>query len=401
MSEFLRSFSHYVETAQFNTMVFWLFPLITLLSIWLFTTIGLKLVARKRKLTTVFIIHRAWIVSALLVAMVWVGMICYWWATSWFAEHPWQLTLLFSLFIALLVPVVVLYRLRNHYSRDGLKALAPFAITPFQFDQRMVFTRRAFGKNKWYYLIPLLGFTMLLFALYKGQNMIAIVYDNSQSMEKTAAIDALAETFNSLQENNEIILTTLEGYVFEELETTSYSLAQVMDKSNSDDLKGGQVTLYNTPQLALDGVHQITNECIGSPIGEAIWKTYLFLEETKSDQPYSNQLLIALTDGQDSFLESPNAGEFFFDHEGFNIRFPVENVYMIDYSEAAPAPLMQRFQDAGAEVFAAENNKAAYLDAFDNALQTFKGNGFLVYWTLLIVVVHTLVGLLISPKKII
>ena len=110
--------------------------------------------------------------------------------------------------------------------------------------------------------------------------------------------------------------------------------------------------------------------------------------------------MIVITDGMDDLKESLSVGKFFYNDLGFAEFFPPENVFIIDFSNGMQSPLIQRFQSSGCDIYPADNNKQAYLDALDNALQSFKNNWFLVYWTIFIFSFFTLVGLLIQTKKI-
>jgi hypothetical protein len=88
-------------------------------------------------------------------------------------------------------------------------------------------------------------------------------------------------------------------------------------------LKAGNVVAFTNPIDASKGLTQISNQCYGSPICEAIWKTYLFLNETKLNQTFNNKLMIVVTDGSDNLLaESLSSGKFFFDDEKFEEYFP-------------------------------------------------------------------------------
>ena len=112
--------------------------------------------------------------------------------------------------------------------------------------------------------------------------------------------------------------------------------------------------------------------------------------------------MVVITDGLDNILgESVKTGRFFFDDNGFAEYFPTDKVFVIDYSNGQSNPLFQRFQNAGCDIYNVDNNKQAYIDALDNALQSFKNNWFLIYWTILIFSIMTIIGLLIQPKKII
>jgi len=403
MNDFIKSFGTYSKEAQFDAISFWAFPICTIAFIWLLTTAGLKIFTKRKKLKTVFVANRAWIISSLIVGCILIGLICFWWSKNYFAQTPLQLSLLISFTITMLIPVLCLLNLRSYYTQEGIKEITDQPKTVNQLDATITFAKRVFRKNKLYFLIPTIGFLFLLFYLNKGTNLISLVYDNSESMQQTTAIDALSETFEKLQENNEIILTTLEGYQeTDKPPVAKTTLKEIMAVNKSSNLKGGNVVAFLNPGDARNGLTQISNQCYGSPICESIWKTYLYIMETKSNQTYANKLMIVVTDGNDNLLaESLASGKFFFDDKNFGEYFPSDKVFIIDYSNGKSNPFMQRSENARCDIYPAENNKQAYLDALDNALQSFKNNWFLIYWTIVIFLLFTIVGLLIQPKKII
>lgn len=402
MNEFLDSIVNFYLKASFGSLAFWAFPLLTLLGIWLLATVGLKIGRRKRKLKSVFKIHRSLMVSSLFVSGVLISLLCYWWATNYFAEHPYEFALLFSLLLALLVPIFVQFSLRSHYRNDGLKELVNQPKTDRQFVRAITFTKKAFGKNKIYYVLPLLGFIFLLFYLYKGTNLIAIVYDNSTSMDDRTASEALNETFDQLEENNQIVFATLnanQGGIGQD--TAKADINQIMAARTTTDLVAGTVIAFNNPEEAVGNLGLADNSSPASPISESIWKTWLFIKETKAEQPYRNKLLVVITDGGDNVGASLANGKFFFDDEAFAEYFNPDNVFITDFSQGASSPLIQRFQNAGCDVFPVENRKQDYLDALDHSLSAFKNDWNLVYWTLLITGLLAAIGLLVPPKKVI
>lgn len=271
-----------------------------------------------------------------------------------------------------------------------------------QLDTTIPLVKKAFNRNKRAYLIPLVGFLLLLFYLNKGTNLISIVYDNSGSMSHTNAIEALSETFDKLEDNNEIILTTLNGPQYQPKVNAKTSISELMGVKNSSALFAGNISSFQNPAEATNAVNQITGfECC-SPIGESIWKTFLYIKETKNNEDYKHKLLIVITDGYDNYLdESLSTNKFFFDDAEFSEYFPSENVFIIDFSESSANAFIQKCTNAGCDIYPAENNKQDYLDGLDNALLSFKNNWYLIYWTLLIFSVLAIIGLLIPSKKII
>ena len=303
----------------------------------------------------------------------------------------------------MLIPVLSLFNLRSYYTTEGLKEITDQPKTEHQLNSVIVHTKKAFTNNKFYFFIPILGFLLLFLYFSKGANLITLVYDNSESMQQTSAIDAISETFANLEENNEITLTTIEGYEQTDVSpVVKKTMNEIMATNKSSSLKAGNVVAFTNPIDASKGLTQISNQCYGSPICEAIWKTYLFLNETKLNQTFNKKLMIIVTDGSDNLLaESLSSGKFFFNDEKFEEYFPAENVFVIDYSNGQSTPFMQRASNAGCDIYPAENNKQAYLDALDNALQSFKNNWFLIYWTAIIFSLCTIIAILIQPKKIV
>lgn len=402
MVEFLKSMNYFLKEAEFNSFIFWAFPVLTILFIWLFTASSVKFHKKRNKLKSVFIINRFWIISSLVTAAFIIGTICYMWAKNLFSHYHWQLSLLISLMVAMIIPIISLVNLRSYYSSEGIKEITGQPKTPNQLEGVIVLTKKAFSSNKIYFIIPLIGFLFLFAYLYKGTNLITIVFDNSGSMIPTDAISALEETFNNLDDNNEVVLTTLNGPNYKPNTNAKTSITDLMQVKKSGDLSAGNVSSFQNPYEAKNAVSKITGfECC-SPICESIWKSFLFIKESKSNITYKHKMLIVITDGDDNYInESLKTGKFFFDDKNFEEYLSPENVFIIDYSGGVSNIFMQKFLNAGCDVYEAINNKQGYLDALDNALQSFKNSWYMIYWTIFIFTIFTIIALLIQPKKIV
>jgi hypothetical protein len=374
MIEFFRNLSTYIRETEFGSLTFWIFPICSLFLTWALTTVGLKVLSKGGRLQTVFYIKRAWIISSTITSFILITLICIWWSKNFFAKHPFQLSLLISLTITMSIPLLALLNLKAYFTQDRIKEITAQPKTLHQLDETIAYTKKSFRKNKVFLIIPVFAFLFLFLYFNKGTNLISLVYDNSGSMIQKSAIDALYETFDNLQDNNEIILTTLEGFSSPDDPAGKTTMKELMLVNNPSALKGGNVVSFNNPQDAKNGLIQIENKCFGSPICESIWKTFLFINETRSSVVYKNKLLVVITDGQDNIDASLNSGQFFFDNESFNGYFQPENTFIIDYSSGTTSALIQRFQNSGCDIYPSENNKQAYLDALDNALQSFKNN---------------------------
>lgn len=398
MENFLNSFGRYIKETEFNSFEFWLYPLATLLLIWVITTVGLKIFTKREKLKTVFVIHGAWICASLIVATIIIGLSCYFWSMNYFSDHHIQFSLLICLFISLLIPIFSFISLRNFYTIDEIKEIAAQPKTQNQLDKTITDTKKAYRRIKLCYLMLLAGFLLLLLSLNKGQNLISIVFDNSGSMENTNAVQAISETLDNLDKNNEIVLTTLDG-LGKNSSGGKSTLNEILATTHYSKLQGGNVVSFSDPHSAKNGLNQASNTCWGSPICEAIWKSFLFTQTTLANTAYKKKLLIIITDGDDNVGNTILASKFFFDIEPFADWYSTDKVFIIDYSTGTINPFLQKFHDAGCESYTVTNNKQDYLDALDNALNSYKNNWYLIYWLIIITAIFTLIAFLIEPKK--
>ena len=398
MEELFKAFGKYIKVAEINSFEFWIYPIGTILAIWLLTAIGLRIIPKgKDNLKTIFRIHNLWIKNSILVASVIIGLICYWWVTNYFSSEPIQLNLLLSLFIALLIPIINFNQLKRFFTIEDIKEIVSHPRTPIQQENRITGAKKSYRKIKLSYMIFPLGFLFLLLSLNPKKNLITIIYDNSSSMENNKAIEAISETFSNLGDNNEIVLTTLGGLAFNS-SAIKKTMNEILAVKLYSQLQAGDVVYYNDPISAKTGLNQII-EINYSPISESIWKAFLFIKSDLSNKNYDKKVLIIITDGDDNINDSIMSGKFFFDDGDFLNIFMPENTIVIDYSDGSSYPLLQKFQEVGCEIFVASNSKQDYLDALDMTLNSFKRNWNLIFWTIIIAVILAAIGLSIEPKR--
>ena len=401
MEELFKAFGKYIKVAEFNSFEFWIYPIGTLLLIWLLTTIGLKIIPKgKTKLKTVFRIHKFWIVNSLLIATFIIGLLCFWWATNYFADNPIQFSLLVSLVIALIIPIIIFSALRGFFTNEDIKEIAQQPKTPIQQEETITSTKKSYRRIKLFYFTLLIGFIFLLFALNTGKNLISIVFDNSGSMDSKNSIEALSETFDNLGNNNEILLTTLEG-LGEGFSGGKSTINEIFEVKNYSQLQAGNVIHYTDPISAKSGLNQISTQVWGSPICESIWKSFLFANSTLVNNIYKNKILIIITDGEDDVTNSIPSSKFFFDYEEFANFYTPENTFIIDFSDSGVNPFLDKFIEADCEIFPETKTQQNFIYALNVALNSFKNNWCLVIWVIIITSILTLIALLIEPKKIV
>ncbi len=405
MDKFFKSFGAHYRESQFDSVVFWAFPVLTILLIWVLAVLAPKVFSKRHKLKTIFIINRAWIAGPLIVAALLIGLTCYWWTQNYYAEHPYQFSLLLSLFIAMLVPLITLGRLRNYYSTEGMKEITDQPKTPSQLDEAITFLKGAFRRTKLFYLLPVAGFLMLLFTLNKGTNLISIVLDNTPSQGDSFkdAKDALDQTIAKLDNNNQIVITTFSGNSttkdsFDEI-IKNNKYAPSVDVSASFAANGDAITYLSSLSLIPAGT-------AGSPIQETIWQNFLFAKQSTENTTLKNKILLIITDGVENQVPQI-ANKSFCASEDFNSYFSPENVFVIDYftNSVDTADVLRNMlftQNATNCAYDVQkgSTKDDYSFALEQILNSFQNNWYLIYWTIAIFSIMTIIGLLINPKKI-
>jgi len=403
MNNFFNSFGTYYKEAQLGTFSFWAFPVGTIILIWILAVLIPKFFTQRQKLKTIFIINRAWIAGPLIVATLIIGLICFWWTKNYFAEHAYQFSLLLSLFIAMLIPIIALIKLRNYYSQEGIKEITDQPKTPSQLDSTISFLKKAFRRNKLFFLVPILGFTTLFFVLSKGTNLISIILDNtpSQNISFTDAKTALTQTISKLDENNQIVITSFSDNAStkktydEIIKTSTYNPS--VDNSTSFSSKNDAINYISSLNL--------TNGKTGSPIQEVVWQNFLFAKQNTGSSTFKNKILLVITDGVENSIPLA-ANKFFCASEEFINFYPAENTFFIDYFNMQEATdvqqnslFMQNATNCGYDVQKGYT-KDDYSFALEQILTGFQNNWYLIYWVIAIFSIMAIIGLLINPKKI-
>lgn len=400
IKDFFLNFWQYAKDADILWSV--LTPIISLAAIWLLTFIGLKLIVKTGRLRTIFMIHKSLIVSSLLVAGFFVAMICYCWSKNIFAESHLEIAFIISLILAFIVPIVSLILLRGYWEKTKVNEITQQPVSAVQAQNNIPFINKAFTKTKIWYFVPFIGFLFLLFSLNSGKNLISIVYDNSTSMSGNNAISALTQTFGKLDNNNEIIFTNLNNKM-SDLSNCKANIDGILAIKQSNKIKVGTCTPYNTPDEARQNFQSTISDAEGSPICEVTWKMWLFTKENnKENNEYKRKLLIIITDGDDRIVKEDlqYSNKFLFDNTEFAEYYTPENTYIVDYSTDSTGVVIDKFRNYGATIYPAVTSVDDYLSALDNALLSFKKNIYLIVWTIVICVLGTIIGLVITPKKI-
>lgn len=259
-----------------------------------------------RRTSTAFNVWRAWTIAAGLTATglcVWIGILS---QKPPGAQEPHELSSLISLVVLLICGILGLARLKPRFTQNRLKDLAPQCHTPE--EQKLVEAglRRRFSAVRWWLLLPLAGLAGLLINLAKPC-YVAVVLDNSGSLSEylAEAKDVLRDVLRRLPPGSAVTITSLAG------EPRKKSFEELVATRVSAEL-AGDVRTYRDPAAALPQIETIGVNS-GSPICEAIWKTYL---ESSGSAAASlpRRHLVVLTDGEDT---SAGPGGLYFNNSFF------------------------------------------------------------------------------------
>lgn len=403
MEKFFNSFGSYYRESSFDSVVFWLFPAGAIVLTWILAMVFMRVLKRNRQLKTAFAIKRAWILGGLSVAAIIIGITCYWWTANYFDGHPYRFSLLLSLFISMLIPVVTLYRLGQLYTTATLHEIAKQPKTPSQLDHTITSLKRSFRRLKLFFFLPIAGFVMLFPMLNRGTNLISIVLDNTPSQEESlnAAKSALVQTFSQLDDNNEIVVTTFSGK-----QATKKSYQEII-KTGTYNATVDHSVSFTSKEEAVNYISSlsVTDGNALSPILDVSWQNFLFARQEKANREFENKVLLIITDGVENTATLP-AGMFFCNEEEFASYYPPHNCFIIDYykpqnpeNTAMNALFMQNARSCGFDVQEGATQED-YSYTLGQILSGYKKSWDLIYWTMTVFFVMCLIGLLINPSKI-
>ncbi len=403
----------YFQHANLLSLKFWVTPIATVLIMIFMVLIMAKVYRRPYpnsdtnplpgdppvRFTRIFNLWRAWLVAGCLTALLLVAWITFVSRRGEAFRTNYELPTLISFTIAMLCPVIALVKLRGSFTRQKLKNLAPQAHTPREEVRTVTRLRRAFRQTKVWLLLPLLGLAVLFIPGLSKPSLVAILLDNSGSMEEpiAQAREILRTILPQFPNKSKFVITTFDR------EPTYRSIGEIMDVTPGQmDSLSGSVQAFENADEAIAHIEGVSTDQ-GSPISEGIWKTYLDVNQ-QDPLTFPNRLFLIITDGKDRrVLYRETDAHYFNGDEGFATVFPSDMVHFID---------VRLEQDAGGEgesfFRAAESAGMTYNDAQDpemyqrvlkDLLSPWTVDKDLVFITVLIFVICALLALFITPKR--
>ena len=402
----------YFNNANLLSLKFWVTPMSTVLIMVLLVLIVAKIFRRPAALdpdahagdppvrfSRIFNLWRAWLVAGCLTALLLVVWITFVSRRGEAFRANYELPTLVSFSMAMLCPVMALVKLRGSFTRQKLKNLAGQAHTPREESRTVTSLRRAFRRSKVWLLLPLLGLTVLFIPGLSRPSLVAILLDNSGSMEEpiAQAREILRTLLPQFPNRSKFVITTFDR------DPSRSSVEEVMKVTAGQmDSLSGAVLTFESADEAIAHIEGVSTDR-GSPICEGIWKTYLDVNQ-QDPLLFPNRLFLIITDGKDRRVQfSEDSTQFFNMDEGFAEVFPDDMVHFIDVR------LEEQSGGEGEALFrAAESAGMTYNDAQDPEVYQSVLKGLLSPWTVdkdlvfitaLVFVLCALMALLITPRR--
>ncbi len=403
----------YFNNADLLSLKFWITPLVTILVMVFLVLVMAKIFRRSPSVdpeahtaeppvpfSRIFNLWRAWLVAGCLTAFLLVAWITFVSRRGEAFRANYELPTLISFTMAMLCPVIALVKLRASFTRQRLKNLASQAHTPREEGRTVTALRRAFRRSKVWLLVPLLGLVVLFIPGLSKPSLVAILLDNSGSMEEpiSQAREILRTVLPQFPDKSRFVITTFDR----DASYTSIEEVMGVTPGQIDSLSGSVITFENAKE-AIQHIEGVSTDQ-GSPVCEGIWKTYLDVNQ-QEPMVFPNRLFLIITDGKDRRVTfNDQSTQYFNADEGFGTVFPPDMVHFIDVrleDDAADGPSENFFR-------AAESAGMTYNDAQDpemyqsvlrDLLSPWTVDKDLVFITVLVFVLCALLALFIGPKR--
>lgn len=395
---------------------FWMYIIGTPIFIWLITRLLLQFfykyqinTSRQRSriaFKRTFYIHKASFIASLLVATVWIGVICFFWSTNRFDKSPLQFPFLLSLLIAFLFAFRNLFSLASKYRQKRIKEIVPLPLSTKHQARNTNIATSAFRRLRYWLLILLLGLVGLFWVGKQSRSLVALVVDNSTSMEKY--LETTRNVFSRLvakfDKSTDIVITTL-ARDQDWIQKKPANLKALMQRKQNE--LAGEIAPYigkvsKTAPAAYLSQLQLTEG--GSPVLQAVWKNHLFSKAQALNVNYKKKYLVVITDGGDASIKGDLANEesLFCDNEEFVNFFPLETTHFVLYLNEQKQTDIEAFKtkvdECGYQVYEGDDVQSYQLN-LENVLNDFTSRDmYVLVWMFLIVIVLGFF-IIIQPTK--
>lgn len=349
-----------------------------------------------------FFVHRAHIYSGYVTMLLTILIIGWFWSHGEYGYKHLESTHLLMMISCAGYSIFWFIKLKKYYTSASLRYIVEQPTSEEEHNDFAKRAKKAFDKSKHLVFILLVGVITFLFSFNRPMTLISIVIDDSGSMGNALAIgkDAITETMNRLSGRSTDVFITSFGKSNPKPESPHTSFSELARITKIKDRNIDAKTQFcDDPAEASEFVASLIPDK-GYGLNQAIWHNYIKTKEhlaSVDSSNYKDRVMLIITDGDefnrawyDSTLCSPQYG--------FN-RVYGKNVYMIDLHQSpntVDANTNGGFRVVMKECYGNDNiyngfEQSDYIDALNSVLSPYELDDRLIFWVILISVIHILI----------
>jgi len=398
MSEFLGNFfkaiRQYFDDFILGGYQGLLFILLVTVSVLVLTIIFSNQFLPRSPRTREFHVLRVLIGSVSVVLSLALGSFCYRWSnTDYYIHSPNQFVHLIIV-LGLSLALVLLYiKFASNFDRYKVRNLYLPAFTIGENARFLKGTRKLFDKTKLWLALPLASFLLLLLYFIKPNYLVAVLIDNSSSMEAHVETGkaAISETFSELDDHSDLILSW-----FTE-KNPKQDISRVISMRNWSQLEGKHYFFQDKYQ-ALQHLESI-DLVGGTPLYETLHSLFLYAQEQVANTNYAKKVLIIVSDGAEAYIQNDRAtlSQILCSNDQFDAFW--DDVGLMNMGGDLTGPFFDlAMNQCNYYVEEDATSLSSYKIGLDQMIQEFKHSWFFPIWMASIFGISLVVCLTISPK---
>ena len=379
---------------------YWFFPLV---GVWLFAILYMKFINNKNANSlsgNTWQIIQATFYSSLLMSLILISWYTYNWTVGFYRQNRFEIAHLLSLMATLGVGFFGMVFWVKCFSTSGHPDLIGQPLTNSEKVQKLSKAKSVFSKSRMAVLLPLIGFSMLFLNFNRSYNLVAIVLDNSVSMDASlngmdSSLEigqaALQQTIDNFDQYTEIIITSFEKGDYKS------SIKELTAVGNESQLRGVSTFFSGNEQLSCQQyISSLGIELTSSsPLCESIWKNFLHARQQSETKSYENIIQIIITDG-DGRLSGDLNGFLCeaYPYQEFFSEFDQVNIINLESNDNS---FMQKAQDCGYTIQYG-TDKTSYHDALESIVGDYQRSHSFITAMGVLFLLFLICSLSIQPK---
>ncbi|NDP22171.1 MAG: hypothetical protein GZ091_13985 [Paludibacter sp.] len=316
-----------------------------------------------------------------------------------------ELICLLVLLVLCLITIFLIVNGKGLFSKTKDHLIVGFPISSRIRIEDLNNLRKQFNRRKFYWLLTLLPFLLLLIAP-NTKYLYSIVIDNSLSMENNLiwSVNSFSESLSYSPKEAQYILSYFpmcnnEADCIRKAARLKTNLKKISIVNNPDSL-GTTTYSFDNSQNVINAIGQdIQISGIGSPISEAIWQNFLTAKKSTTD--FKEKRLIILTDGAENLYyqnqkEVQKIGGSILDSKSKDKISPREFYDKIFFVNQGGDPSMYLFGESDSEILDGSDASSYYISV-QSVMSLLTFDLIFVYISLCLVLLTFLVIFLINP----